>query len=274
MDKIKKLLAKGFFPSQLPPAFSTQKLAEKSQALLAAWPTELNEIKQAVGEHFSVARVGHSRRPIIIPNPVNQLYLSKEIVTQWDGLNAHFKKSKISISRPSFGAKGRRAVNILPLSDLSERRLLLSAGYRYVLRSDISRFYPSIYTHSIPWALHGKAAAKANTRDLSQAFFGNVLDRYIQRGQARQTIGVAIGPDTSHIISEIISTAIDLLLRDSLGAWPVGYRHVDDYFLCFNSLLDAEKALTHLRRALREYELDINPIKTAIIEIDQIREDE
>jgi hypothetical protein len=32
----------------------------------------------------------------------------------------------------------------------------------FVLISDVSQFYPTLYTHAIPWALHGKAYAKAN----------------------------------------------------------------------------------------------------------------
>jgi len=29
--------------------------------------------------------------------------------------------------------------------------------YKYLIKTDIKNFYPSIYTHSIPWALHDKA---------------------------------------------------------------------------------------------------------------------
>ncbi|MFM6127183.1 MAG: hypothetical protein ACKPBV_00235 [Sphaerospermopsis kisseleviana] len=28
--------------------------------------------------------------------------------------------------------------------------------YKYLIKTDIKNFYPSIYTHSIPWALHKK----------------------------------------------------------------------------------------------------------------------
>jgi hypothetical protein len=36
---------------------------------------------------------------------------------------------------------------------------------RYVLKTDVARFYHSIYTHSIPWVIHGKAAAKKKQRE-------------------------------------------------------------------------------------------------------------
>lgn len=40
----------------------------------------------------------------------------------------------------------------------------LLIGKRYVVKADISTCFPSIYTHSIPWALAGKATAKKNSR--------------------------------------------------------------------------------------------------------------
>ena len=32
-----------------------------------------------------------------------------------------------------------------------------------IVRADISQFYGSLYTHSLPWALHTKAVAKASS---------------------------------------------------------------------------------------------------------------
>ncbi len=37
----------------------------------------------------------------------------------------------------------------------------LLIGKRYLVKADISTCFPSIYTHSIPWALIGKDDAKA-----------------------------------------------------------------------------------------------------------------
>jgi len=166
-----------------------------------------------------------------------------------------------------------RATSIAPISELAEKRTLLSAGFRYVLKTDVSTFFPSIYTHSIPWALHGKAAAKANQRNYTSAFFGNILDYLMQRCQERQTMGIPIGPDTSHIISEVIGTSIDLMIKENLGKWPDGYRHVDDFFLCFQTFEDAEHALSVITRSLGEFELRINAGKTHIVEVQQLEED-
>src|SRR5690606_23357300 len=86
---------------------------------------------------------------------------------------------------------------------------------RYVLISDIGEFYPSIYTHSLEWALHGKAASKARLAAKRRAPFGRSLDQAVAIGQGGQTKGIPIGPDTSLLLAEIILTAVDLELQQT-----------------------------------------------------------
>ena len=41
--------------------------------------------------------------------------------------------------------------------EMAENDLVAEAyNYKYILKTDIKNFYPSIYTHSIAWALHTK----------------------------------------------------------------------------------------------------------------------
>ena len=141
-----------------------------------------------------------------------------------------------------------------------------------MLRTDISRFFPTIYTHSVPWAIHTKATAKKN-RQITPKYFGNLIDQALRQGQDEQTMGLPIGSDTSHIIAEAISTAVDLILRNSLKTWPVGFRYVDDYFLFFSTSGEAEAALAALSRALKEFELQINFEKTKISSVSEIADD-
>ena len=110
----------------------------------------------------------------------------------------------------------------------------MSTGYRYVVITDISGFFPTIYTHTIPWALHGKSIAKQN-QSKTPEFFGNILDDRCMGVQDRQTIGLPIGPDTSHIIAEIIGVSIDEAIKKSLGTWPKGFRYVDDFYFFFDT---------------------------------------
>lgn len=155
---------------------------------------------------------------------------------------------------------------------LHGRKINSAAGYRFVLRTDISRFFPTIYTHSVPWAIHGKALAKKN-RKPTPKFFGNLLDLALRQGQDQQTIGLPIGPDTSHIIAESIAVAIDLELKKKLKGFPAGFRYVDDYFMFFATAQEAETALAVLIRALKDFELQVNFEKTITCPVIQLTDD-
>jgi len=135
------------------------------------------------------------------------------------------------------------------------------------LKADITRYYPSIYTHSIPWALHTKEVAKSNTKD--ENLIGNKIDTLVRNMQDGQTIGIPIGPVSSLIIQEIIGTAIDDEFKREIGDSLRGFRYTDDMEYYFSSSEEAEKALNVLHKVLKRYELDLNVEKTAIIKIPQ-----
>lgn len=130
---------------------------------------------------------------------------------------------------------------------------------RYFLRTDIGQFYPSLYTHSIPWALHGKTYAKAHMNQT----VGDEIDKAIRDQQSGQTVGVPIGPDTSLVVAEVVLTAVD---RRLAPLQTNGFRYVDDYEFGFRSLSAAESALSDVQAALAEYELALNPRKTKVVE--------
>lgn len=277
MDRTKRLLEHGYFPSQLPPCFVTEDLADNYASLYTEWKAlqadpKIPKAPCSKTELFSVARAGHQRRVTSLPNPVAQTYLSAHVVQHWPQLIKHYRQSRLSASRPRFLKAGSRAANIPSMQLLYERKVIKAAGYRYMLRTDISRFFPTIYTHSVPWALHGKAVAKKN-RKATAKYFGNLLDLSLRQCQEEQTIGLPIGPDTSHIIAEAISVSVDLELRKRLKTWPPGMRYVDDYFMFFSSLNEAEAALAALIRSLKEFELHINFEKTKICSILEITDD-
>jgi hypothetical protein len=125
--------------------------------------------------------------------------------------------------------------------------------------ADVLRFYHSIYTHSIPWALHGKATAKANH---SISLLGNRLDKLLRDGQDGQTLGVPVGPDTSLLIAEIILSQVDAHL--SARGITNAFRIIDDYEIGVPTLAEAERAVSILQEGLTEYELALNASKTTI----------
>jgi hypothetical protein len=130
--------------------------------------------------------------------------------------------------------------------------------------ADVLQFYPSIYTHSIPWALHGKTAAKRKRRDWT--LVGNRLDFWFRQAQDQQTRGIPIGPDLSRVGAEVILVAVDEALQASMPAVQ-GFRAVDDYELSFKTRAEAEAALSLLQSALASFELQLNESKTDILEL-------
>lgn len=274
MDRTKRLLEAGYFPTQLPAGFTTKDLADAYVAVLADWQqhsvAEPAKVPTTKTETFSVARAGHRRRVTGITNPIGQTYLSKRIADNWGELLKHYRKSKLSASRPRIQARASRGATIPNMKLHTEFLLFRSAGFKYTLRTDISRFFPTIYTHSIPWALHSKQFSKQNR---GRQILGNLLDETSRNLQDGQTIGLPIGPDTSHIIAELIATAIDEQLSTALGGRIAGLRYVDDYYLFFSSRKEAENALAALIKQLQAYELQINFEKTRICETIDLTED-
>jgi hypothetical protein len=263
------LLERGYFPIQLPPGFTTSSFSENRGDYEDDWPQK--KVPITMTERFSVPRSSYYRRNTAILNPIGFYHLAKKVSKYWDEINEHYKKSASSRSIPSEGGT-LRAIKLTKFSELQEDKVTSSSGFRFALVTDISSFFPTIYTHSIPWAIHGKLVAKAN-RDKTDEFFGNWLDARCQATQDGQTIGLPIGPDTSHIIAETIGVAIDVQIESSLGTKPAGFRYVDDFYLFFNARSDAERALAAVVKAAAIYELQINPAKTRIVEVQDIVED-
>jgi len=215
----------------------------------------------------SIPKRKHLRRTLSIPNPLHQFILSAEIAGAWDDISQFCAQSTISLSAPRLSAI-RALESSYPLNQQPEIRAQRSVGSRYVLKADIAQFYPSIYTHSIPWAFHGKTAARS---DKKYALLGNRLDLWIRESQDKQTGGIPIGPDTSFVVGEILATSIDLKLLARITSLA-GSRSIDDYHLYFSTLSEAEKALAMLHEVAREFELDINDPKTEVMPLPDILE--
>lgn len=269
MDKLRNLIRNGYFPIQLPPAFSSESFSQALPKIKPIW--DKSKYIPTRAEKYSVARSSYFRRITSIVNPIGYYFIANEITRHWRKIERHYRKSKISLSKPKI-EPNIRAIKISKFSELYEAKIERSSGYKYALITDITGFFPSIYTHSIPWALHTKDIAKKNQTKTDE-YFGNCIDGKSMGLQDRQTMGIPIGPDTSHIISELIGTAIDKELFDALGHWPAGFRYVDDFYLFFNTRDDAEKVLALLTKIINSYELQINASKTKIIEVKELVEE-
>ena len=147
---------------------------------------------------------------------------------------------------------------------LDRERVIRSSSSRFLLKADLSRFYHTLYTHSIPWALHTKAVAKAKQFD--KTLHGNLIDEAVRNTQDKQTLGIPVGPVTSDLISELLGTSLDIELSARRPGLK-GLRYVDDYYLYFAARSEAEAALADLHSVANHFAVEINPLKTKISEL-------
>jgi hypothetical protein len=85
----------------------------------------------------------------------------------------------------------------------------------------------------------------------------------VRETQDKQTGGIPIGPDTSFLIGEVMGSAIDIELQDSIKAR--GTRFIDDYYLYFETQAGAEQGLALIHKIAKEFELEVNDPKTEIL---------
>lgn len=271
MLDVKSLIARGYFARELPPPFTTERFAQLVGSNPGALPTAFNlnanpSFITQTAIHNLARPGGCLRRRLGIPNPINYYQLVALVANNWQTIEAHCRQSPFSLTTPKIDASGKRAVD--GKSSLDERpiyRARVRATSRVILRTDLSQFYPSLYTHSVPWALHGKAVAKAQGN--VPTLLGNLLDRCMRNAQDQQTTGIPIGPDASLIIAEIVLTAADLRFAQEMQKPTNGFRYIDDYELGFPNSAEAERALSVLQGVLTDFELQLNPGKTQIIDL-------
>lgn len=272
-ERHKRFLEAGFFPPDLPPPFVSKDLAIHRVAIekgLKKLPKHKSGDEWyfryiTTPEVIMFPRPQRAGRQFTILNPIAYFYLSREIANHWIEIKKHVNRSSCSVSNLVFDWDGDRAFLPPNFKSRSTRVRELSLEYPYLLHSDISRYYHSIYTHALPWALYGKAFAKKN-RTLKH--LGNRLDTLVRNGQDGQTIGLPVGPDTSRVLAEILGVAIDesMCLTDKRLKKSL-IRFVDDITVGAQTAEDAERTQNSIRKVLHGFQLDINEEKTETLKV-------
>jgi len=275
------LLKEGFFPEQyvFPPSFKTIDFSLNPQPY---YKIKLKKYKAKLSPKLSSSEILNISYPkseltdrifgIYHPKYYHDLvfYIQKH----WAQIVNHlFHKSNriysysfpIPVTENSIGSVGklRSGRMIYEYLELAEKDLLAeSYKYKYLLKTDIKNFYPSIYTHSIAWALHTKDKIR-NNNEKNLRFVGNILDRLIQFANDKKTNGIPIGPAISDLIAEIVLTAVDTMVSKSIRKEKfVAARYKDDYFFLISSEAQAQEILRRLQFAFKEFNLFINEEKT------------
>ncbi len=262
------LLAYGFFSEKLPPVFTAIPFFDYCKTASGSFKAGWNEYIT-----FRAMRNINIPRLMGIPNPFKYQRVCAELRDNWNKIRAHFhaqtdgqsyRVSRIHI-RKEYDKKRIFDMNYKnwrvdgnPESDL----LMHDKGTsRFLVQADISTCFPSIYTHSIPWALAGKEKAK---QTINKDIWYNSIDRACSDMRNGETHGLLIGPHASNLLSEIILTVVDKKLYDK------GYRYsrnIDDYDCYVNSRDEAQRFLRDLEGTLREFDLPLNHKKTKVVEL-------
>lgn len=252
------LCTRGYFPEGLPNTFTSQSFGD--------WVNQQKKDYVELKKRFRCLRYSASkrngqRRTFLAPNPHSQFNMQVFFEKNSDLILKLVELSEQSLSQPE--ASEGRCVKITPHSVLAQERFKKLSAYRFIAYIDISRFYHSIYTHSLPWAAHGKESAKKDTAPDSKQIVFNRADQLLRNAQDGQTLGIPVGPDSSRVLAEILNASIDqkFALEHPNAEF---IRHVDDVWIGANTYDDAKLYLQGYRNELLEFELDINESKTKI----------
>ena len=268
-------LNEGFFPEQniLPPSFKVSDFELQKQPY-----KNLSNLKNSTTlEKLSYPKTHLTSRHFAIQHPKYYHDIVFHIAQNWSFVLDHlFNESNkfysyslpipISKSMKDGLSKLRSGRMIYEWIEMAENHLVIdSVSYKYVVRTDITNFYPSVYTHSIGWALHGR---EKSFKDKNYELLGNKIDRLIQYSNEARTNGIPIGSALSDFIAELMLIGIDTQISNDLGDKDfLGLRFKDDYRILCNSRKDAEFILKTIANYHSEYNLSINENKTQILEL-------
>jgi len=288
------LLGYGMFSAKLPPCFTSTGLLEfKKWTDLPKKPVNHAYIEYRSTKHTCVPR------QFSVPHPVPYYQLCSFLKENWTAINEFIGDLDIKF-------------NFCHVRKIKDKNYIFEMNYtggdkwikeeneidyalncKYVAIADISTFFPSIYTHAIPWAVKGKEAAKKhqccswkkkvkggkgckNNDDnpcahTSSDLWHNDLDAFSRAVKDFETNGVLIGPHASNVIAELILTRVDQALQKA--GYKKVVRHIDDYKFYAESEEEALGFLKKLSLELKAYELSLNSRKTKIVTYHQYLSD-
>lgn len=213
----------------------------------------------------------YSYRPFQLIHPA--LYVSLvHVITEkenWNKIVSRFQlfqaNSKIMCcSMPGVAGEemeDKKATILNWWTSVEQKSIEQSLYFDYVIHTDITNCYGSIYTHSIAWAIEGKDIAK---RDRSDNLLGNLIDARISDMSYGQTNGIPQGSVLMDLVAEMVLGYADYQLTEKLSGLDDYHviRYRDDYRVFANSPIVAEEIMKNLTECLSELGLSLGASKT------------
>ncbi|HBK4691634.1 TPA: RNA-directed DNA polymerase [Serratia marcescens] len=218
----------------------------------------------------------YSWRRITLINPLYYVYFCRKITTpeNWKKIKEKFELfaandlflcSSIPVRKNKTSNTAASVMNWW--EDFEQKSLAFSLEYEFMFSTDISNFYPSIYTHSFEWVFISKEEAKKKENNDNP---GRLIDSHIQTMMSNQTNGIPLGSTLMDTFAELILGEIDLQLRKETKKLNIAnykvVRYRDDYRIFSNSKDDLDKISKCLVGVLGNFGLDLNSKKTELHE--------
>jgi RNA-directed DNA polymerase len=249
----------------------SKELRGKSLASISSKPRDHEGVNYAM---LSNKDGRHAWRPFQLIHPALYVALVEKITAkdQWKVIRDRFKEFQaapsfkcLSIPLQAMSEGKDKAAQILNWwQGIEQGSIELALEYNYVFHADITDCYAAIYTHSISWAVHGKAAAKAKKSD--KTLIGNVIDSHIQDMRHGQTNGIPQGSVLMDFIAELVLGYADLSLSERILALGITdyriLRYRDDYRIFVQSPQHGDAILKALTEILIDLGLKLNTSKT------------
>ena len=213
-DFLAALLRTAYLPEELPPAVTSRYFAEFCKANFSYLRSQLDKsLKSSTSyDTFTAPKAKSGRRNLAVVHPVAQLSISLLMTQHREIIRRMIAKAGTSLYRTDEDVQNGKAFAGL---DFRKRQLLmaqLNSKFPFILQADISRFFYTAYTHSIPWAIVGKEKAKnwlQHDRRRLATHWSSKFDTALQSCQSRETFGIPVGPDTSRVIAEILLSGVE-----------------------------------------------------------------
>ena len=267
-ELLEKVLYTSYFPKEFPPIFTTKKFADVVK--VAIKNNSLDASKKKEYTSYYITKNNNSQRRLSIPHPLPYANVCKLLYENWEYLNhkigENWNGERVSMIIPRNYEYSDRLVpmeyNTKTKNDVIAKLELLQKG-KYIVKSDVSKAFPSIYSHSITWAIKGKKQGKEEEKNDDWV---NKLDKNVRHLSNNESIGIPISTDLSNVIFELILSCVDKVLIENKYRY---IRYIDDFYCVCDTKENAENFIILLSQALKEYNLNINDEKSLILEAPQ-----